>query len=58
MLLVSKQSLAFLSIFFCIEWNQATEIIYPAAPLFRKRSGNSTADTGGCDCTSVEIGKY
>ena len=42
-----------------VEWVLATEIIYPAAPLFRKRSGfNSSLDSnsaGGCDCTQVEI---
>ena len=47
-------------LFLLIEWTQPTEnveIIYPAAPLFHKRFGNSsnTAENGGCDCATVEI---
>ena len=48
-------------LFLLVEWTQPTEnveIIYPAAPLFHKRVGNSstsTAENGGCDCASVEI---
>ena len=47
-------------LFLLVEWTQPTEnveIIYPAAPLFHKRFGNSstTAENGGCDCATVEI---